>query len=150
MRFEYTADPIPHQCVELYNTTKEDQGNYVFEDGFWKWFVISAVAVSYICCITFIFKKRKKVAFHTRSPFIIIIGLSFLCIDTILNTIIFSSTKTGDVYRYKCRLSIVATCLGMFGYLMCLGLRMWRVFKVYQIYNEYLDNQKRALGIKSS
>ena len=106
--------------------------------------------IVYCSCIGYIFKERKNVAFHTRSPYIIIIGLTFLCVDSILNTFIFSAHSNGDVYAIKCNLGIIATCIGLFGYLMSLVLRMWRVYQVYKIYTEFLDNQKRALGIKSS
>ena len=134
----------------MYNDTDANT-DYVFrEDGPWRWIVIVAILLAYCSSIGFIYKSRRNVAFHTRSPYMIIIGLSFLCVDSILNTFIFSSHTKGDVYQIKCYLGIIATCIGLFGYLMTLVLRMWRVFRVYQIYTEYLDNQKRAIGMRSS
>ena len=79
------------------------------------------------------------------------IGIIVLCSDSILNTLIFSSSTGGSKnYRVKCILGIVATVIGLFGFLTSLTLRMYRVFKVFDIYKNYLDNQRKALGMKSS
>ena len=39
----------------------------------------------------------------------------------------------------------MTTCLGMYGFLMTLCMRMWRVFRVYTLYTKYLADSKEAL-----
>ena len=107
MREQYISNPsfaednnntYPQQCKDLYENEKGNS-DYVFEEySIWRWVVIAIIAVSYLSCIGFIYKNRRNVAFHTRSPYLVMIGLAFLCTDSILNTFIFSSHTKGDVY----------------------------------------------------
>ena len=109
------------------------------------------MGILYAACLAYIFLNRKSIAFNSRSPKLLMIGIFVLCSDSILNTLIFSSSTGGSKnYRVKCILGIVATVIGLFGFLTSLTLRMYRVYKVFDIYKNYLDNQKKALGMKSS
>ena len=109
------------------------------------------MGILYAACLAYIFFNRKSIAFNSRSPKLLMIGIFVLCSDSILNTLIFSSSTGGSKnYRVKCILGIVATVIGLFGFLTSLTLRMYRVYKVFDIYKNYLDNQKKALGMKSS
>ena len=109
------------------------------------------MGILYAACLAYIFFNRKSIAFNSRSPKLLMIGIFVLCSDSILNTLIFSSSTGGSKnYRVKCILGIVATVIGLFGFLTSLTLRMYRVYKVFEIYKNYLDNQKKALGMKSS
>ena len=105
----------------------------------------------------FIWINRLNVAFYTRSPYIILLGFLFLLADSVLNTFLFSkpgenvSVVSGmDPFKLQCNLGILATCVGMYGFIITLCMRMWRVYRVYALYTEYLAKSKQSLGKKHS
>ena len=60
------------------------------EHDFWRYFVLAAIGVLYALAIGYIWINRLNVAFYTRSPYMIILGLLFLAADSVLNTLEFS------------------------------------------------------------
>ena len=81
----------------------------------------------------------------TRSPLTVAIGLICLGVDSILNTLIFSELKIGNLFHWQCDLGITATVLGQFGFQLATGIRIYRVAKVYNSYRGYLDGWKRNI-----
>ena len=140
-KLPYDNETMPDQCVSLFNDTRV-RTNFVFgQHSPLGYVVIALMAILYAACLTYIFLNRKSIAFNSRSPKLLMIGIVVLCSDSILNTLIFSSSTGGSKnYRVKCILGIVATVIGLFGFLTSLTLRMYRVFKVFDIYKNYLDN----------
>ena len=131
---------MPEQCISLFNDTKVHT-NYVFgENSPVGYIIIALMGILYTGCFIYIFLNRRRIAFRSRSPKLLMIGIVVLCSDSILNTLIFSSSTGGSKnYRVKCILGIVTTIIGLFGFLTSLSLRMYRVFRVFTIYTKYLD-----------
>ena len=94
-----------------------------------------------IAIITF-WLKRNTIAIKSRSPFLIILGLLFLLLDCIFNTLSFTSSDEKENWCIQCRLSIFTTVIFSFGILTFYFLRMWRIYKVYQLYGKCLRIQR--------
>lgn len=56
-----------------------------------------------------------------------------------MNTLLYSGLGAKKL-RSQCDLSIIATDLGFFGFLLTLLLKMWRTYRVYTIYESYLED----------
>ena len=92
---EFDGDVMPAQCTSLYNDARVKE-NYVFgESSAAGYIIIGLTAILYATCLIYIFVNRKGIAFHSRSPKLLMIGIVVLCSDTILNTLIFSSGTGG-------------------------------------------------------
>lgn len=117
--------------------------NYVFLHSWEPLIFIGIIALAYGLTALYFYISRNKVSFMTRSPLTIAISLLTLCIDSIINTLIFSEITIGNVVLWQCDLGIVATVMGQFGFQLAIGVRIYRVSQVYRKYLNYLDNQKK-------
>lgn len=126
-----TPTDIPEECQRLAIGSK----NSVFEGSD---LLAGLFLGSSLCLIVSIqiwyYKKRKLVSFITRSPIINIVGLGFLCADICINIVIFTGWGIGQSLQLQCDMGIVGTAFGFFGFLWSLILRMYRTFKVYNMY----------------
>lgn len=77
----------------------------------------------------------------TRSPITVAVSLIVLALDSICNTLVFSTLTIGNLFHFQCNLGIVATTLGQFAFLVATGSRIYRISKVYNNYLKYLDTQ---------
>ena len=102
-------------------------------------FIIFASAAFYF------YRQRNKVSFMTRSPLTIALSLFLLGTDAVLNTLIFSGIQMGDQFHWQCNFGIAGTVIGQFGFVLCTGLRIYRISRVYNHYLQALEVQRHEL-----
>jgi hypothetical protein len=76
-----------------------------------------------------------------RSPLMIIFSIVFLASDAIGNTILFSLKQNVNPW-YACLSGVFITVVCQFGLMMMIFLRMFRIYKVFSVFEEYLSWQK--------
>lgn len=65
-----------------------------------------------------------------------------MMLDCILNTNLLSqSPRQVSPWAFQCDLQIFITVVVFFGVMMCYYARMWRVYKVFGLYQIYLKDQ---------
>ena len=101
--------------------------------------MLGAVAILYALAFVFLFSHRKSTAFKTRSPKLVLVSVVFLCIDSMGNTVLYSFKSDQPSWKWKCVLSIFVE-LCFVTVIMMVFLRMYRIFKVYSSYNQYLSD----------
>jgi hypothetical protein len=80
-------------------------------------------------------RNRKNPTFQTRSPLIIVVGFSGMCLDCVLQTIwLTQPTHQSQQFKKQCDISILLTVFLTFGIMSIYIVRMWRVFKVFSLY----------------
>ena len=104
-----------------------------------RWIVLSVIVMAYMVPMTYIFYNRKKAQVKTRSPYITLSAIFFLCGDTIMNTFIFSmNPKDPESAKVVCGLGLICTSFFFAGAMACYYLRMFRVYKFFELYERYL------------
>lgn len=69
-----------------------------------------------------------------------------MMLDCILNTALLSQNRgQTSPWAFQCNLQIVITVLAFFGVMIVYFARMWRVYKVFNLYQDYLSQQKANL-----
>lgn len=91
--------------------------------------------------LLYLFTLRNFMAFKTRSPLLMALGIIFIMGDSVSYTFVFSGDGDADDWLSKCGISTIATCLFLLGIMLVYFLRMFRIFRVYTFYNKYLENQ---------
>ena len=109
--------------------------------------VIILLAIIYACCIVYIFvKKNAYSSTKARSPYTTMICFFLLLLDSVSNTFIFSSNF--EVYhddheyqrkrRFVCWAGVWVTMMIFIPILYTMYIRVYRVRKVFELYEEYL------------
>jgi hypothetical protein len=127
-------------CNNLCSLHTDPQANVTFSrHGYLKYVTVGVIILCYCLPLVFLYRVRNTVALKARSPKLIFIGITLLCLDSVSNTFIFSSDISN--FRTVCDLSISCTVLFYFGVLCVYWLRMHRVEQVYLCYRKYLEQQ---------
>ena len=104
--------PLPERCQDF----QSDFDSYVYNYKWEPWVIMGCIALCYGLAALYYFNSRHAVSFMTRSPLLIAISLLSLGVDSIINTLIFSSIEIGDIFHFQCNLGITATVLGQFAF----------------------------------
>ena len=92
--------------------------------------------------IVYLILNRSRPSVQTRSPKIVIAGLLFMLFDCILNTFLMTqSPHQTSPWAFNCDLGIFVIVVCFFGSMFAYGARMWRVKKVFVLYQTYLECQ---------
>jgi len=86
----FEEDPLPCACQILDQNTDQFETFIFRNDPSMKWIVISIITVFYATSFVYFWVSREEIAFKTRSPKLIALGIGFLYCDSIGNTMIFS------------------------------------------------------------
>lgn len=98
--------------------------------------------------MAYIFINRHKASFRTRSPKLIIVCFLMMMLDCILNTVMMSKPKKlFSKYTFQCDTGIFITVVVFFGLMSIYFTRMWRVYMVFSLYQDYLRDQNKELDI---
>ena len=74
---------------------------------------------------------------------IIMVGFGLMMADSISNTVWMTRPETVlSPFTLQCDLGIMITVFLFFGIMSIYFVRMWRVYKVFGLYQEFLDLQK--------
>jgi quinol-cytochrome oxidoreductase complex cytochrome b subunit len=108
-----------------------------------RWIVLTVIVAAYSVPLTYIFYNRKKAEVKTRSPYITLAAITFLCGDTIMNTFIFSlRPNSQEKAKVVCGLGLICTSFFFAGAMACYYLRMFRVYKFFVLYERYLSHRE--------
>ena len=129
--FLITSEPSHDECTAL-----QKHYNPVYSDSVAEVLVITCLIALYSVFIGYVFCNREDISIKSRSPFLMIINFIFLYLDSTFNTII--AAKRADNMEFICKFSIFTTCFVYSGILLCYYLRIYRVFKFYSLYEQYL------------
>lgn len=105
--------------------------SYVYNQIWEPYVIMIVISALYGIAAIYFFKQRNKVSFLTRSPITVALSLFLLGLDSIMQTLIFSNITLGNMFHWQCNMSIMATVLGQFGFMLATGLRTFRVSKIY-------------------
>ena len=111
------------------------------KQSYYKWIVIFIIIAVGFCSLLYFYSLRNLMAFKTRSPWLLALGVFFLMGDSVSYTFVYSGESDADDWKRKCAISTIATCLFFLGMMMVYFLRMFRIFRVYTFYNKYLEDQ---------
>ena len=105
-----------------------------------KWIVVSLLALVYILPVFYVYSKRNFVETRARSPMTTSLCILLIMCDSILNTWIFSinSDSKGSAHL-KCLLGVWVTMLIMIPILLTMYIRIYRVKRVFELYEKFLD-----------
>ena len=137
---------LPSECTLLSNSLPNG-GKFIFDDKSWlPWIMIVVYVVTFTIPILYVAKYRNEVSFQTRSPKLIIFSLLYMMGDCISNTVLFSrhESKTNS-FTFQCDMGIALTVVFFFGILSIYFLRMWRIYKVFHLYQRYLEDQMKEI-----
>jgi hypothetical protein len=96
--------------------------------------------------IRYIWVNRRKASFRTRSPHLIIVGFCFTMGSCILNTTIVTEFDYMDSpWRSHCRMEIILIVFCFIGFLSIYFARMWRIYNVFGLYQDYLDERIQSI-----
>ena len=143
--FQQQDVSMPFQCQEMNSRVKAGQGFIfqMFSVNFWL-----AISVYTVICVGVLVLARfyrNQIAFKTRSPKLIVLGVVFFYCDLIGNTIIFSGDFDSSMWKNTCNQSIIVTVVFSFGILMVYILRMYRIYRVFSVYENFLSNQIKCI-----
>ena len=132
---------IPDECTLLSEALPKG-GKFIFDDKSWlPWMMITIYIVSFTLPILYVLKYRNEVSFQTRSPKLIIISFFYMMGDCISNTVLFSRPESAtNSFTFQCDMGITLTVVFFFGFLSVYFLRMWRIYKVFHLYQIYLED----------
>lgn len=140
------SDELPEQCTHLSEHLQQGD-QYIFDySSALPWSLIILYMIVFGVPIGYIYHNRQRPSFMTRSPMLIMVSFFLMMCDCILNTNLISHTP-GDMTPtyFQCDLEIVITVVVFFGILMIYYARMWRVYKVFSLYQDYMDQQKLTI-----
>lgn len=99
--------------------------------------------VLFSAAIFYVYRNRAKATFRTRSPRLIMSGYFLMMMDCVCNTIALTkNTLNVDKFTFQCDFHICTTVLVYFSMMAVYFVRMWRVYKVFGLYQKYLDQQQ--------
>lgn len=99
------------------------------------------------CCVflppaVYFWKNRERPSVQTRSPKILITALLFMLFDCVLNTFVLThGPHQTSPWAFNCDLNIFVVTVCFFGSMFAYAARMWRVKKVFVLYQKYLECQ---------
>lgn len=136
----------PCECQFLQDLTSSSdskwEDGYVFKDGGpWEWTAFCAVSLFFLGLFAYLYSLRNNTAFKARSPKMIFICIALFYIDSMLNTLIYSSKTTADHWNIMCNVDIFVCQVVFYGAAVLYWIRMYRIYRVYQSYNGYLSEQ---------
>ena len=112
-----------------------------------KYVFIVLLVVMYMCPLLYVFSKRNYAETRARSPMTTSLCIFLLMLDSIFNTWIFSiDTKDGVSAELKCLLGVWVTMILMVPILVTMYLRIYRVKRVFELYEKFLDRMMTRSG----
>ena len=102
------------------------------------------VATIYLIPIYMIFKRRKTPEMLPRSPYLTLLGLVYLMVDSLGNTYLFAINPMHKKV-HVCYLGVLLTVTCQCGFIAMVVIRMYRIYSVYSAYEEYLELQKKSI-----
>ena len=105
---------------------------------FWYYIYMMFIAVVYLIPIILLFKRRKTPEMQPRSPYMTLLGLVYLMLDSLGNTYLFA-IDPAKRQEHVCYMGVLLTVTCQCGFLAMVVIRMYRIFSVYSAYEEYLD-----------
>lgn len=104
--------------------------------------VLGLIVLVYFIPIVYICRNRNFAETRARSPYTTMICIFFIMLDSTFNTWIFSiDTSKGDIQNKrhtKCLLGVLVTMLFMVPILLTIYIRIYRVKRVFELYEKYL------------
>ena len=91
----------------------------------------------YFTAIFFVFRWRNYAETKARSPYITMLCLFLLCLDSSMNTAIIAQKQTNQ--EVICLIGLWTTMMLMVPILMTVYIRVKRVAKVFELYESYLN-----------
>ena len=105
------------------------------------------ITLAFMGPVVYIIRNRKAAQTSARSPWLSILQLVLLMGDALLNTVIFSVTLDDERgHRRVCLLAIWTTMLFNIPILIIMFLRVYRVKRVFELYEQYLLFSRATLG----
>lgn len=102
--------------------------------------MIGTFILVYGIAMSWVWINRRVSTFRTRSPLIIMVGFGLMMADSILNTVWMTRPENEySPFALQCDLGIMMTVFIFFGIMSIYFARMWRVYKVFGLYQEFLD-----------
>ena len=90
--------------------------------------------------IIYMWQNRRQVSFRTRSPKMIMLGFFYMMLNSVLNTVWMTKQQLQtSPWTFQCDLGIVISVCCMLGLMAVYFTRMWRVYKVFSLYQTFLD-----------
>ena len=101
--------------------------------------IMGITLITFTIPIVYILTKRNHAETRARSPYITSFCLFLLMSDCLMNTWIFTiDLKDTDDYQRICAVGLWTTMLVMVPILMTIYIRVYRVGKVFELYESYL------------
>ena len=94
--------------------------------------IIYAAVVFYLCYL------RGNITFKARSPLLTHVGIFFLYLDTIATIEIYSGSEDKPTWDDHCKINVMKTQVIYIGFVMAFFMRMYRMYKIYGSYNNFL------------
>ena len=119
---------------------------YLFQNTarYWYYIYMLFITVIYLVPIYALFKRRKTPEMQPRSPYLTLLGLVYLMVDSLGNTYLFAIDPTKK-QEHVCYLGVLLTVTCQCGFLAMVVIRMYRIYSVYSAYEEYLKLQKKSI-----
>mgnify|MGYP007058567964 CR=1 FL=1 len=109
--------------------------------------MFSFLILVYILPILYVYSKRNFVETRARSPITTTLCILFIMLDSLFNTWIFSiETDSTANAQLKCLLGVWVTMLLMIPILLSMYIRIYRVKRVFELYEKFLDR----IAVRSS
>jgi hypothetical protein len=108
--------------------------------------LIFLITLAYGAPIMWILKNRRVASFRTRSPKVIILGFALMLGNAVLSTLWMTrDINTSNPLTYQCDIGIFIAVFFQLGILTVFMLRMWRVYRVFSLYQSFLEHQKQQV-----
>lgn len=113
--------------------------------------VIVFLIIVYVAPILYVWSKRNFAETRARSPITTSLCILFIMLDSVFNTWIFAinvgrESHKIEAVRLKCLLGVWVTMLLMVPILVSMYLRIYRVKRVFELYEKYLDREQKRAG----
>lgn len=104
-----------------------------------RYLVVACLILLYTLPIFYVYSKRNFVETRARSPITTTLCIFFIMLDSIFNTWIFSiKTDNRERAQLKCLLGVWVTMLLMIPILLSMYIRIYRVKRVFELYEKFL------------
>lgn len=111
------------------------------------------LAIIYVAPLIYVWSKRNVAETRARSPKTTSICILLIMLDSIFNTWIFGidvdpgDTNTGMTKTLtKCLLGVWVTMMLMVPILCMMYIRIYRVKRVFEVYQKYLNEMRKRAG----
>lgn len=140
---------LPDQCnsvIKKHPVSKDEEVDYIdqyvpYQKAEWvRYIVIAFLIFVYTLPILYVYSKRNFVETRARSPITTSLCIFFIMLDSIFNTWIFSiDTDSVESAQLKCLLGVWVTMMLMIPILLSMYIRIYRVKRVFELYEKFLD-----------